>query len=144
MGGFNSAWFVSVAIALVLVVIATRDLPINVCRLFFTLATLFFVIGAVGLANNFHTIYELRWPWSARSRRSLPVVANTELKLQFSGGRDVPTGERLDNINNWYTVYSPSIQITARNQKGAEIGGAATPTIWTIFVFLSIRRAFNN
>jgi hypothetical protein len=53
MGGFNPAWFFSGAIAVVLVVIATRNLPTNLRITLYALAGLFLLIAVVGIIVDF-------------------------------------------------------------------------------------------
>jgi hypothetical protein len=102
MGGFNPAWFISVAIALVLVVIAARDLSASMRALLDALAVLFFLVGVGGLAYNFHALYKLRWPWVGRQKEgngklaTLVVATEPGLKISMSGANVFVPDEARD------------------------------------------------
>lgn len=58
----------------------------------------------------------------------------TSLRIQFYGDQRIPTEIYSENVSNWYTVWSPSAIISARDAQGKEIERAIFPKTWTIFL----------
>jgi len=89
--------------------------------------------------------YQLRWPRSSRQETSIELHAvNTELRLQFFGGRATPTGIYSQNMFDWYALYTPQMQICAVDAHGKEGGHASTSTNWTIVVVFNKPATFSR
>src|SRR2546426_11056190 len=66
MGGFNPAWFIAVAVGVVLAVATASSLPAQWSLGLWVVAAVCFLVGVVGLMVDFHRSYELRLPFASR------------------------------------------------------------------------------
>ncbi|MGH7988396.1 MAG: hypothetical protein ACREQX_19205 [Candidatus Binataceae bacterium] len=129
VGGFNTAWFFGVTVAAILALVTTAP-PEEPKLALVIVAALSFAIGVTGVAVGFWRNYEARLPWTERRKTAMDVATeSTSLRLQFFGGQVIPTEIRRENVNGWYALYHPRMEL---QHEGRVV--LSTPMNWTIFV----------
>jgi hypothetical protein len=134
MGGFDSAWFIGLGIAVLLTLISGVNMPPSwtlTCR---WLAIVSFLIGIAGLIWRFHGTYELRLPWVRRGQQFVQELSKTptDIRLQFTTGDNQPTCIEKQNIWRWYAL-SNGVVVMPMGKTGPD-SPPQTILLWNIFL----------
>jgi hypothetical protein len=87
MGGFNPAWFVAVGMAAVLGLVSATDISVFKKWVLRSVAFVCFVVGGIGLINDFHAAYEWQLPFVRRVQKGVGATTLPRSPLE----RRVPT-----------------------------------------------------
>jgi hypothetical protein len=93
----------------------------------------FLVTAVLGLGIWILLGYDISVRYYYPAPESLTAIP-TQIRWQFVGGRQTPTVLYENNIAAWYTMWTPSIEVEGRDQKGNVVSRASTGPYWIIFL----------
>lgn len=72
------------------------------------------------------------------------MTDTAHLFLQFSDQHTVPVEKAQTNILSWYALYTESIYVNFQNEKQEQVGSAAVPPRWTVFLLFEKRMHYRQ
>jgi hypothetical protein len=68
-----------------------------------------------------------------------PAGHRTNLRLRFSGKQEAPIEVHSDNIESWYTLWSPSATVSTNDANMIPLSIIAVPEYWVVVVIFKQR-----